>query len=92
MQASDCVINYLNKNKFLLPYLQYVIFCTFTRKNVIFICFSEISFLNYKVGKLFFSSALCLNLYSINIRSCSAAMCIISLVTLFLKNKIYFLK
>ena len=25
IQAFDCVINYLNKNKFLLPYLQSVI-------------------------------------------------------------------
>ena len=40
---------------FLLPYLQYVVlFCILTRKNAIFICFSEISFLGYKVGKLFF--------------------------------------
>ena len=44
MQASDCVINYLNKNKFLLPYLQTVIlFCTLTSKNAIFICLGEIS-------------------------------------------------
>ena len=44
------VCNYLNKNKFLLPYLQPVIlFCTLTSKN------PEISFLGYKVGKLIFS-------------------------------------
>ena len=63
MQASDCVINYLNKNKFLLPYLQSVIlFCTITSKNAIFICLGEISFLGYKVGKLiFFSGSECLN-------------------------------
>ena len=55
MQASDCVINYLNKNKFLLPYLQSVIlFGTFTSKNAIFICLGEISFLCYTVGKLIF--------------------------------------
>ena len=54
-QESDCVINYLNKNKFLLPYLQYVIyFCTLTSKNDIFIYLGEISFLGYKVGKLIF--------------------------------------
>ena len=34
MQASDCVINYLNKNKFLLPYLQStILFCTLTSKH-----------------------------------------------------------
>ena len=27
MQTSDCVINYPNKNKFLLPYLQSVMLC-----------------------------------------------------------------
>ena len=46
MQASDCAINYLNKNKSLLPYLQSVIlFLTLTSKNAIFICLGEISFL-----------------------------------------------
>ena len=65
MQAYDCVINYLSKNKFLLPYLQSVIpFCTLTSKNDIFLWASEISFLGYKVGKLIFLSGLCLNLYS----------------------------
>ena len=55
MQASDCVINYLDKNKFLLPSLQSLIrFCTLTSKNAIFICLGEISFLGYKVGKHFF--------------------------------------
>ena len=55
MQASDYVINYLNKNKFLLPYLQSVIlFCTLTSKNANFICLCERSFLGYKVDKLFF--------------------------------------
>ena len=53
MQAYACVINYLNKNKFLLPYLQSVIpFCTLTSKNAIFICLGVTSFLGYKVGKL----------------------------------------
>ena len=53
MQASDCVINYLNKNRFFLPCLQSVIlFCTLTSKNAIFICLGEVSFLGYKVGKL----------------------------------------
>ena len=52
MQASDCVINYLNKNKFLLRYLQSILFCTFTT----FICLGEIGFLGYKVGKLIFFS------------------------------------
>ena len=47
MQASDFIINYLNKNKFLLPYLHLNI-----SKNVLFICFGETSFLSYKVGKL----------------------------------------
>ena len=62
MQASDCVINYLNKNKFLLHYLQSVIlFGTLTSKNVIFICLGEISFLGCQVGKLIFFSGLCLN-------------------------------
>ena len=56
MQASDCVINYLNKNKLLLPCLQFVIlYCKLTSKNAIFICLGEISFLGYKVGKLIFS-------------------------------------
>ena len=88
MQTSDCVINYLNKNKFLLPYLQSVIlFDTLTSKNAIFICLGEISFLSYQVGKLiFFSGLMCLNLYSVNSSSCSTAICIISLVTLFLKK------
>ena len=64
MQASDCVINYLYKNKFLLSSLQSVIlFYTLTSKNAIFICLGEISFffLGYKVGKLIFFSGLCLN-------------------------------
>ena len=63
MQASDCVINYLKKNKFLMPYLQSVIlFCTLTSKNATFICLGKICFLGYKVGKLiFFLSGLCLN-------------------------------
>ena len=44
MQASDCVINYHNKNKFLLPYLQSVILvCTLPSKNAVFICLGEIS-------------------------------------------------
>ena len=56
MQASDCVINYLNKNKLLLPYLQSVIlFGTLTSKNAVFICLGEISVLGYQVGKLIFS-------------------------------------
>ena len=55
IQPSDCVINLLNKNKFLLPYLQSVIlFCTLTSKNAFFICLGEISFLDYKVGNFFF--------------------------------------
>ena len=55
MQASNCVINYLKKNKFLLPYLQSMIFfCLLTSKHVIFISLAEISFLGYKVGKLIF--------------------------------------
>ena len=54
MQASDCVINNLNKNKFLLSCLQSVIFFgTLTSKNTILICLGEISCLDYKVGKLF---------------------------------------
>ena len=55
MQASDCVIIYLNKKKsFVLPYLQSVIhFCTLTSKNAIFICLGEISFLGHIVGKVF---------------------------------------
>ena len=56
MQASDCIINYLNKNKFLLSYLQSVIrFCTLTSKNAIFIFFFfwRNKLLGYKVGKLF---------------------------------------
>ena len=60
MQASDCVINYLNKNKFLLPYLQSVIsFCTLISTNAIFICLGEIRFLGYKVGKLILLSPGC---------------------------------
>ena len=55
MQASDCVINYLNKNKFLLPYLQSVtLFCILTSKIAIFICLGKISYLGYKVSKLIF--------------------------------------
>ena len=45
MQASDCVVNYLNKNNFLLPYLQSAIFFgTSTSENAIFSCLGEISF------------------------------------------------
>ena len=58
MQASDCVIIYLNKNKlaYVLAYLQSVILvCTLTSENAIFICLSEIRFLGYKVGKLILS-------------------------------------
>ena len=62
MQASDWVINYLDQNRVLLPYLQTVIrFCTVTSKYAIFICLGKISFLGYKVGKLIFLSRLCLN-------------------------------
>ena len=57
MQASDCVINYLNKNKCFvaLSTICDICFCTLTRTNATFICLGEISFLGYKVGKLFFS-------------------------------------
>ena len=45
MQASDCVNNYLNRNKFVLSYLQSVISsCTRTSKNVIFICLGGLRF------------------------------------------------
>ena len=48
MQASDCVINYLNKNKFFVAISTICdIFCTLTCKNAIFICLGEISFLGY---------------------------------------------
>ena len=74
---------------FVLPYLQSVIrFCKLTRKNANFICLGEISFLGYKVGKLFLVSGLCLNFTPINSSSCSTAICIISLVTLFLKKNL----
>ena len=44
-QAFDFVNNYLNKDKFLSPYLQSVIlFGTLTSKNAIFICLGEIIF------------------------------------------------
>ena len=57
MQASDCVTNYLNKNKFFVAIstIQYDTFCTLTSKNAIFICLDELSFLGYKVGKHSFS-------------------------------------
>ena len=50
-----------------------------------FICLGEISFLGYTVGKLIFSPVSVCIVYSMNSSSCSAAICIISLVTLFLK-------
>ena len=62
MQASDCVINYFNKNKFCVALsASYDTFCfgTFTSKNVVFICLGEISFLGYQVGKLIFFSPGC---------------------------------
>ena len=60
MQVSDCVLNYLNRDKFLLLNLQSVIlFGTLTSKNAIFICLGEISFLGCKVGKLIFFSPGC---------------------------------
>ena len=53
-KASDCVTNNLNKNKFLLPYLQSVVLvCTLTSKNVVFICLGEISFFRLKNGFVF---------------------------------------
>ena len=63
MQASDCVINYVNKNKFCVALSSICdIFCTLTRKYSICICLGEIRFLGYKVGKLIiFFSGLCLN-------------------------------
>ena len=74
--------------RFLLPIYSLWYFCTLTSKNDIFICLGEISFLGYKVGKLIFFSPVCVwMLYSINSSSCSTAICIISLVTLFLKTK-----
>ena len=60
MQVSDCVLNYLNRDKFLLLNLQSVIlFGTLTSKNAVFICLGEISFLGCKVGKLNFFSPGC---------------------------------
>ena len=56
MQASDCVINYLNKFFVALPTICDTFFCTLIpSKNAVFICLGEISFLSYKVGKLIFS-------------------------------------
>ena len=57
MQSTEFIINYLNKNKFLLPYLQSVIqFFTLTSKTANFICLGEKKiFLAYKVGKIIFS-------------------------------------
>ena len=66
MQAFDCVINYFNKNKFLLPYPQSVIlFCTLTSKNAIFICLGEIGFLGYKVDELIFFLRFIFEFYSL---------------------------
>ena len=55
MQASDCVINYLNKNIFVAMSTICDTFYTLTSKNAIFICLGEISVSGYKGGKLFFS-------------------------------------
>ena len=63
MQSSDCVINYLNRNKFFvaLPAICDT-FGTLTSKNAIFICLGEIRFLGYKVDKVIFVfSGSCLN-------------------------------
>ena len=62
MQASVCVIIYLNKNKFCVAlsticfffFVFFFFFFTLTSKNAVFICLGEKSFLGYKVGKLFF--------------------------------------
>ena len=56
MQTSDCVINYLNKNKIFvaLSTICGTFFFTLPSKNAVFICLGEISFLGYKVGKLIF--------------------------------------
>ena len=59
MQASDFVTNYLNKNKFFVALSTFCdTFFTLLCKNAIFVCLGEISFLDYKVGKLVF---FCLN-------------------------------
>ena len=87
MQAFDSVIIYIKKNKICVIF--FFFFFTLTSKIVIFICLGKVSFLGYKVGKLIFFSPGCVGiLYSVNSSPCSTAICIVSLVTLFLKNKI----
>ena len=46
MQASECVINYLSKNKFfvVLSTIYVLFFFSLPRKNAIFICLGEINF------------------------------------------------
>ena len=65
MQASDCVINYLNKNKFFVaPSTLCDAFCTLTSKNAIFVCLVEISVVVVFFFVFFFVnffSGLCLN-------------------------------
>ena len=62
MQASDFVINYLNKIKFFVALSTFCdTFCTLWGKNAILICLGEICILDYKVGKLIFFSGFCLN-------------------------------
>ena len=62
MQTSDCVINYLNKNKIFIALSAICsTFLKLTSKNAVFICLGEISFLGCKMGKLIFFSGLCWN-------------------------------
>ena len=62
MQASDCVIIYLNKNKFCVALSTICdTFLHINKQKCAFHFLGEISFLGYKVCKLIFFSGLCLN-------------------------------